>query len=94
MQKAWGGGQLYDWWYVNQVKNVSKKEIKHPCIMPLEVMRNIIGILPKDVVIFDPFMGSGQTALACKEYDVDFVGTEIEEDYFQLALDRLTTKLV
>lgn len=35
------GGKLYDWWNINQVKNVSKKEISHPCVMPLEVMKNI-----------------------------------------------------
>ena len=38
IEKGIGGGRLYDWWNVNQVKNVSKKEFTHPCIMPLEVM--------------------------------------------------------
>lgn len=62
--------------------------------MPLEVMRYIIGILPRDIVVFDPFMGSGTTALVCKEYNVDFVGTEIDKDYYELSCDRLSTKLV
>ena len=88
------GGKLYDWWEINQTKNVSKKEIKHPCVMPLEVMRNIIGILPRDILVYDPFCGSGTTGLACKEYGIDFVGTDIDENYCQLARDRLDTKLV
>ena len=83
------GGKLYDWWNINQVKNVSKKEINHPCVMPLEVMKNIVGILPKDYVIFDPFMGSGTTGLACKELGRDFIGCEIDEKYYKIAKDRL-----
>ena len=62
--------------------------------MPLEVMRNIIGILPKDILVYDPFCGSGTTGLACKEYGIDFIGTDIDENYCQLARDRLETKLV
>ena len=88
------GGKLYDWWEINQTKNVSKKEINHPCVMPLEVMRNVIGILPKDILVYDPFCGSGTTGLACKEYGIDFIGTDIDKNYCQLAKDRLETKLV
>lgn len=83
------GGKLYDWWNINQVKNVSKKEINHPCVMPLEVMKNIVGILPKDYVIFDPFMGSGTTGLACKELGRDFIGCEVDEKYTNIAIKRM-----
>jgi site-specific DNA-methyltransferase (adenine-specific) len=34
--------RAYDWWNVNQVKNVSKDKTGHPCQMPLEIMENII----------------------------------------------------
>lgn len=40
--------KLYDWWNVNQIKNVSHEKLDFPCQMPLEVMKNIIGILPED----------------------------------------------
>lgn len=83
------GGRLYDWWNINQVKNVSKKSINHPCVMPLEVMKNIVGILPDDYIIFDPFMGSGTTGVACKELKRDFIGCEIDTDYYNIAKDRL-----
>ena len=89
-----GGGRLYDWWNINQVKNVSKKNLKHPCIMPLEVMKNIIGLLPKDIVVYEPFMGSGTTGVACRELGIDFVGTEIDEEYYNEAVDRITLPLV
>ena len=86
-----GGAKLYDWWNVNQIKNVSKEKTKHPCQMPLKVMENIIGILPnkQDIIVVDTFMGSGTTALACKKYGVDFIGTEIDKEYFEIAKQRL-----
>jgi len=85
------GSKLYDWWNINQVKNVSKGKngINHPCVMPLEVMKNIVGILPKDKVIVDPFMGSGTTGIACKELGYDFIGIELDKNYFELAKDRI-----
>ena len=83
------GTDLYDWWFVNQCKNVSKEKTKHPCQMPLEVMKNIIGIIPKDYVILDPFMGSGTTGVACKMLERDFIGCEIDEEYFEIAKNRL-----
>ena len=83
------GAKLYDWWNVNQVKNVSKDKTAHPCQMPLEVMTNIIGILPDDATIIDPFMGSGTTGVACKKLGRDFIGIELSEDYFDIAKYRI-----
>lgn len=83
------GAKLYDWWNINQVKNVSKDKTAHPCQMPLEVMKNIIGILPSDVVIVDPFMGSGTTGVACAELGRKFIGIELDADYFHIAERRI-----
>jgi DNA modification methylase len=84
------GGRLYDWWNINQVKNVSKDKTNHPCQMPLEVMTNIIGILPDDALIVDPFLGSGTTGVACKKLGRDFVGIEIDFYYCDLAKKRIS----
>ena len=80
--------RLYDWWEINQVKNVSKKH-SHPCEMPLEVMKRIIGILPEDKIIIDPFMGTGTTGVACKILGRDFVGIEMDKEYFNIAKERI-----
>lgn len=84
MQEGHRGGRLYDWWNVNQVKNVSECKTSHPCQMPIEVMTNIIGILP-EVPIIDPFCGSGTTGIACKILEREFVGIELDEGYSKLA---------
>lgn len=83
------GCKLYDWWNINQVKNVSKDKTAHPCQMPLEVMKNIVGILPRDSTIVDPFMGSGTTGVACVEAGLDFIGIEMDSKYFEIAKNRL-----
>lgn len=89
MAKGTGGARIYDWWEINQVKNVSKEKTEHPCQMPLEVMKRIVGILPDDATIIDPFMGSGTTGVACKELGRDFVGIELDKKYFNIAEKRL-----
>lgn len=83
------GAKLYDWWNINQVKNVSKEKTNHPCQMPLEVMKNIIGILPEEYIILDPFMGSGTTGVACKQLNRDFIGIELDKKYFEIAKKRI-----
>ena len=83
------GAKLYDWWNINQVKNVSKEKTEHPCQMPLEVMTNIISLLPDDCIIIDPFMGSGTTGVACKLLGKSFIGVEIDREYFDVAKERI-----
>ena len=39
--------------------------------------------------IFDPFMGSGTTAIACKSLGLDWCGCELEADYCEIARKRL-----
>lgn len=83
------GGRLYDWWEINQVKNVSDVKTKHPCQMPQEVMDRIIKLLPKDIVVIDTFCGSGTTGIACAKENVDFIGIEIDKEYFEIASERI-----
>lgn len=93
MEKGIGGGRLYDWWNINQVKNVQKKSINHPCVMPLEVMDKIIKLLPEDKTIIDTFNGSGTTALACIDNDRKYIGIEIEKEYCDLTIRRIETHI-
>jgi len=82
--------RLYDWWEINQVKNVSKKDNPHPCPVPLKLMERII-LLTTDEndLVIDPFMGSGTTGVACKNLNRNFIGIELDEKYFEIAKSRL-----
>ena len=50
---------------------------------------------PEDIVL-DPFMGSGTTGLACLELKRRFIGIEINEQFFNMACERIwqTNKLI
>lgn len=85
----WKSAKLYDWWNINQVKNVSLDKTEHPCQMPIEVMMNIIWVLPNDSIIYDPFLWSGTTWLACKNLNRKFIWIEIDETYYNIAKKRL-----
>ena len=62
----------------------------HPTQKPLGVMRWIIGnyTYPLDT-IFDPFMGSGTTGVACVQLGRKFIGIELEPKYFEIAKKRI-----
>lgn len=80
---------LYDWWEVEQVKNVSADKTAHPCQMPFKVMQNILSVTSTDLPIIDPFAGSGTTLLAARSLGRKSYGIELSNDYCQIISDRL-----
>ena len=82
---------LYDWWHVEQIKNVSREKTEHPCQVPLRVMENILRITPFAGPVIDPFMGSGTTLLAAKRQGREAVGIEVSEKYIEIAIARLSS---
>ena len=62
----------------------------HSAAFPVELPSWFIQLFTKagDVVL-DPFMGSGTTAIACKNLDRRYVGIEIESTYIKLAEERI-----
>ena len=63
---------------------------KHPTRKPQELMEYLVRTYtqPGDTVL-DPFMGSGTTGVACKLLDRKFIGIEKEQEYFEMATQRL-----
>lgn len=80
--------RIYDWWQINQIKNVNKEKSSHPCQMPEEVMDRIMKIIPEGTII-DPFMGSGTTGISAINNGRDFIGIEIDKQYCELARKRI-----
>jgi site-specific DNA-methyltransferase (adenine-specific) len=81
--------KLYDWWQINQVKNVSSEKTEHPCQIPLSLMERLIKITPATIVL-DPFAGSGTTLSACQNLGVKSIGVEISEKYCEIMANRLS----
>lgn len=72
------------------INNEDKNDYGHPTIKPLmEVMQRIKTSTNENDLVLDPFMGSGTTAVACKEVGRNFIGFEINEKYHKIATDRL-----
>ena len=66
-----------------------KKRI-HPTQKHLSVIESLIKIHSNEGdLVFDPFSGSGTTALACKNTKRNFIGSEIDKNYFEKAIKRL-----
>jgi site-specific DNA-methyltransferase (adenine-specific) len=55
-----------------------------------DLVKKLIDIyFPKGSLIFDPFSGIATTAVACKESNLDFIGSEINETFWQIGNERL-----
>jgi len=63
---------------------------KHPTQKPLKLMEELVNIHTnqKDLIL-DPFMGSGTTGVACKNLNRNFIGIEVDKNYFTIAKDRI-----
>ena len=65
----------------------------HPFQKPIEVMRWCIEKLPDSEIILDPFMGSGTTGVAAVTLGRKFIGIEIDQKYFDIAVRRIQAAL-
>lgn len=70
--------------------NSEKIQNGHPTQKPVYVMKWLIERLTNENdVVLDPFMGSGTTGVACVNLNRNFIGTEIDKDYFQISKKRI-----
>ena len=70
--------------------NPGKKGTLHPATFPLELARDhVISWSNKDDLVLDPFMGSGTTGVACLDLQRKFLGIEKDEEYFEIAKQRI-----
>lgn len=74
---------------------VSAKEIGHPAPFPVELPYRLIQLYTYEgEIVLDPFMGSGQTAIAAIMTGRHYVGYEIEKEYVELAKRRIREFLI
>ena len=61
----------------------------HPTQKPLALMKWCLTHVPNAKTIFDPFMGSGTTGVACVQAGLSFTGIERDAEYFDIACKRI-----
>lgn len=77
---------------ISDRENIKAKNI-HPTVKPLKLMSYLItiGSRPGDTIL-DPFMGSGTTGVASKMLGREFIGFELQKEYFEIAEDRIKSE--
>ena len=66
------------------------KKRLHPTQKHMEVIERLIEIhTNENDLIYDPFMGSGTTAVACKNKNRNVIGSEIDEKYYKISMERI-----
>ena len=62
----------------------------HEAQKPLNLMKLLIELTTQPgQLIVDPFMGSGTTCVAAKELSRNYIGMELDEEYFKIAEQRI-----
>lgn len=83
----------FRWHGMLQQDMKNKEERHHPTQKPVELFKMILrdyAVKNDYKTIYDPFMGSGTTALACKSLGLDYIGSELDEDYYKIIQKRLS----
>jgi site-specific DNA-methyltransferase (adenine-specific) len=82
--------QMSTVWRIPTVPRREKLHGYHPTQKPLRLVRRaLVASTREGDLVFDPFCGSGTTAVAAKELDRFFVGAELERGFCELAARRI-----
>ena len=64
---------------------------QHPTQKPVELMKRIINLCTNENdVVLDPFMGGGSTGVAAIQSGRHFIGIELDQEYFDIAVKRIS----
>ena len=77
---------------VQVFKTDKQKEALHPTQKPVELLEYLIKTYTNEnETVLDNTMGSGSTGVACVKTKRNFIGIELEDDYFDIAKNRIDT---
>lgn len=77
-------------YYVTPLNQTDKKKYGHPTIKPINIVNNlIVNSSLENGIVFDPFLGSGTTAVAAIECGLNFIGYELNPDYYEICNKRI-----
>lgn len=71
---------------------ISDRENPHPAPYPIQLPYNAIHSIDnhgKKLVVYDPYMGSGTTACAAISCGYDYIGTDLSDEYIEMAKKRI-----
>jgi len=66
----------------------------HPTQKPIKLLKHLLNLSSNaDYLVFDPFLGSGSTAIACIKTKRRLIGCELDPIYFEKMCERIETEL-
>ena len=65
---------------------------KHARAYPIKLVEDILLCFEDSKIVLDPYMGSGTTGVVCVNTNRDFIGIELDRDYFKIAQERIGQK--
>jgi len=81
---------IRDWFHITTADTSKKPKLNHPTVKPIKPIKYLIKKFSNEHnIILDPFIGSGTTAVACKQLNRRFIGFEINKEYFEIAKNRI-----
>lgn len=81
-----------DLWTIPNVKNNHVEKTIHPCQFPVELIeRLVLSMTNEDDWVFDPFLGVGTTIIAAIKNNRRGAGSEILQDYIDIAKERISS---
>ena len=73
-----------------RVSNASQKDKFHPTQKPVALLEYLIKTYTNEgAIVLDNCMGSGSTGVACVSTNRNFIGIELDKDYFNIAKERI-----
>ena len=83
------------------ILNVPNKKTKgkdgkniHDTEKPVELMKILIENSSQEgELVLDPFIGVGAVGIACEELNRDYIGVELDENYYNIACSRINSQL-
>lgn len=85
-----GNSESKKTFYVTTMNVNDKKKFDHSTIKPVHIIQNfILNSSSEGDLVFDPFIGSGTTAVASRNLKRHYLGFEISERWHKVATDRL-----
>lgn len=84
-RRCFSGKRMDDVFFFNKTRNQN-----HPTEKPVDLLETLINnSSDENAIVFDGFMGSGSTGVACINTGRNFIGIELDESYFNIAKNRI-----
>lgn len=82
-----------DVWAFRNVKHNHEEQTIHPCQFPEDLIERIVfSTTQEGDVVLDPYMGTGTLAVVAKRHNRNYIGAELDDSYYDVALRRIDGK--